>query len=118
VLIPGLILIGTYAVLALGRLLGPVARLRPVVEPDQQRAISDAAVAPGADVPQSGAGVAHAGDVEHAVGQSHAARGSIANLIVVEGARKRDVHVSFSDYLRVGIPVTIATMAFGIWWVY
>jgi Na+/H+ antiporter NhaD/arsenite permease-like protein len=44
--------------------------------------------------------------------------GSIANLIVVEGARKRDVHVSFGDYLRVGIPVTIATMAFGIWWVY
>ena len=44
--------------------------------------------------------------------------GSIAYLIVVEGARKRDVHVSFGDYLRVGIPVTIATMAFGIWWVY
>ena len=44
--------------------------------------------------------------------------GSIANLIVVEGARKWDVHVSFGDYLRVGIPVTIATMAFGIWWVY
>jgi Na+/H+ antiporter NhaD/arsenite permease-like protein len=44
--------------------------------------------------------------------------GSIANLIVVEGARKRDVRVGFGDYLRVGLPVTIATMAFGIWWVY
>lgn len=44
--------------------------------------------------------------------------GSIANLIVVEGARKRDIHVSFADYLRVGLPVTIATLAFGIWWVY
>jgi hypothetical protein len=56
-------------------------------------------------------------NVEHAVGQSHAARLD-RHLIVVEGARKRDVHVSFGDYLRVGIPVTIATMAFGIWWVY
>ena len=44
--------------------------------------------------------------------------GSIANLIVVEGARKRDIRVSFGDYLRVGVPVTIATLAFGIWWVY
>ena len=44
--------------------------------------------------------------------------GSIANLIVVEGARKRDVTITFGEYLRVGIPVTIATLAFGTWWVY
>jgi len=44
--------------------------------------------------------------------------GSIANLIVVEGARKRDVAITFGEYLRVGIPVTIATLAFGTWWVY
>jgi Na+/H+ antiporter NhaD/arsenite permease-like protein len=44
--------------------------------------------------------------------------GSIANLIVVEGARKRDVALPFAEYLRVGIPVTIATLAFGTWWVY
>jgi len=44
--------------------------------------------------------------------------GSIANLIVVEGARKRDVGITFLEYLRVGVPVTIATLAFGTWWVY
>jgi Na+/H+ antiporter NhaD/arsenite permease-like protein len=44
--------------------------------------------------------------------------GSIANLIVVEGARKRDVTITFGEYLRVGVPVTIATLAFGTWWVY
>jgi Na+/H+ antiporter NhaD/arsenite permease-like protein len=42
--------------------------------------------------------------------------GSIANLIVAEGARRRGVHVSFLDYLRVGLPVTVLTIAFGIWW--
>lgn len=42
--------------------------------------------------------------------------GSIANLIVVEGARRRGIHVSFMDYLRVGLPVTVLTIAFGVWW--
>jgi Na+/H+ antiporter NhaD/arsenite permease-like protein len=42
--------------------------------------------------------------------------GSIANLIVVEGARRQGVAISFLDYLRVGLPVTILTLAFGIWW--
>jgi Na+/H+ antiporter NhaD/arsenite permease-like protein len=42
--------------------------------------------------------------------------GSIANLIVVEGADRRGVTVSFSDYARLGIPVTLATLAFGIYW--
>jgi Na+/H+ antiporter NhaD/arsenite permease-like protein len=42
--------------------------------------------------------------------------GSIANLIVVERARAMGVTISFLDYLRVGLPITIATMAFGIWW--
>jgi Na+/H+ antiporter NhaD/arsenite permease-like protein len=42
--------------------------------------------------------------------------GSIANIIVVEGARQRGVAISFRDYLRVGLPVTLATIAFGIWW--
>jgi Na+/H+ antiporter NhaD/arsenite permease-like protein len=43
--------------------------------------------------------------------------GSIANLIVVEGAKRRGVTVSFGAYARLGIPVTIATLAFGIWWI-
>jgi len=45
--------------------------------------------------------------------------GSIANIIVVERARP-EVAISFRDYLRVGVPVTLATLAFGtvwLWWV-
>lgn len=42
--------------------------------------------------------------------------GSIANLIVVEGARRRGVTVTFVDYARVGVPVTLATLLFGAWW--
>jgi Na+/H+ antiporter NhaD/arsenite permease-like protein len=42
--------------------------------------------------------------------------GSIANLIVVEGAGRRGVTVTFFDYARVGVPITIATTAAGIWW--
>ena len=42
--------------------------------------------------------------------------GSIANLIVVEGARRRGVTVSFLDYAKVGLPVTLFTLAFGAWW--
>ena len=42
--------------------------------------------------------------------------GSIANLIVVEGARRRGVLVSFWTYARVGVPITVLTIAFGVWW--
>jgi len=42
--------------------------------------------------------------------------GSIANLIVVEGAKRHGIQVGFVDYLRVGLPVTVVTLAFGIWW--
>ena len=42
--------------------------------------------------------------------------GSIANLIVVESARRRGVRVSAAAYARAGVPITIATIAFGIWW--
>lgn len=37
--------------------------------------------------------------------------GSIANLIVIEQARKRGVAISFREYLKVGVPVTILTIA-------
>jgi Na+/H+ antiporter NhaD/arsenite permease-like protein len=36
--------------------------------------------------------------------------GSVANLIVVEQARHRGVHVRWRDYLRVGVPVTALTL--------
>ncbi len=42
--------------------------------------------------------------------------GSIANLIVLEGARRRGVTITFGQYLRVGVPVTLLTLAFGVWW--
>ena len=42
--------------------------------------------------------------------------GSIANLIVVEGARRHGVTIGFWDYAKVGVPLTIATLAVGIWW--
>lgn len=40
--------------------------------------------------------------------------GSIANMIVIEQARRRGIHISFSDYFRVGLPVTLLTLAVDI----
>ncbi len=40
--------------------------------------------------------------------------GAVANIIVVEQAAKEGVHVSFGEFLRVGIPVTAATLAASI----
>jgi Na+/H+ antiporter NhaD/arsenite permease-like protein len=37
--------------------------------------------------------------------------GSIANLIVIEQARLRKIDVTFVDYLRVGVPITLITLA-------
>jgi Na+/H+ antiporter NhaD/arsenite permease-like protein len=42
--------------------------------------------------------------------------GSIANLIVVESARRRGVAIGFWDYGKVGVPLTLATLAIGVWW--
>ena len=42
--------------------------------------------------------------------------GSVANLIVVENARRAGFEVSFREYLKVGIPVTIVTSLIGIAW--
>jgi Na+/H+ antiporter NhaD/arsenite permease-like protein len=42
--------------------------------------------------------------------------GSIANLIVIEGARRRGVTVSFTEYARVGVPLTVITILFGMLW--
>ncbi len=40
--------------------------------------------------------------------------GSVANLIVVEQARER-VRIGFWEYARTGIPVTMVTIAIGVW---
>ena len=42
--------------------------------------------------------------------------GSIANLIVVEIARRQHVEISARDYFVVGFPLTIVTTAIGVFW--
>ena len=42
--------------------------------------------------------------------------GSIANLIVVQRAASRGVAISFWQYFRVGAPLTVLTIAIGIFW--
>jgi len=42
--------------------------------------------------------------------------GSVANLIVAERARREGVVLTFGEYLRAGVPVTILTLALGIGW--
>ena len=42
--------------------------------------------------------------------------GSVANLIVVERAKRDGVTVSFWEYLRAGVPVTLLTLGLGIAW--
>ena len=41
--------------------------------------------------------------------------GSVANIIVVERARP-EVRITFSQYLRAGVPITLTTLAFGWLW--
>jgi len=40
--------------------------------------------------------------------------GSVANLIVIERAR-REASISFWEYAKAGIPVTLLTMTIGAW---
>lgn len=42
--------------------------------------------------------------------------GSVANLIVAELARVRGVRLSFGEYLKAGLPVTLLSLAFGVAW--
>ena len=42
--------------------------------------------------------------------------GSVANLIVVENARKQGVDISFRDYVWAGGFVTLVTLLIGIVW--
>jgi Na+/H+ antiporter NhaD/arsenite permease-like protein len=41
--------------------------------------------------------------------------GSVANIIVVERARP-EVRITFTEYLRAGVPITLLTLAFGWLW--
>ncbi len=42
--------------------------------------------------------------------------GSVANLIVVQSARSQRIEIGFWPYFRVGAPVTLITIALGIFW--
>lgn len=44
--------------------------------------------------------------------------GSVANIIVVEGAAAGGVRIGFREYARVGVPVTLATIGFGSLWLW
>lgn len=41
--------------------------------------------------------------------------GSVANIIVVEKART-EAHIGFLDYMKIGVPVTVSTLAIGLLW--
>ncbi|PKL88842.1 MAG: anion transporter [Ignavibacteriae bacterium HGW-Ignavibacteriae-2] len=42
--------------------------------------------------------------------------GSVANLIVAESARKQGIVISFTEYLKAGIPITIISLIIGVFW--
>ena len=42
--------------------------------------------------------------------------GSVANLIVAERAKQAGVTISFLAYWRIGLPLTLASLWFGTWW--
>jgi Na+/H+ antiporter NhaD/arsenite permease-like protein len=41
--------------------------------------------------------------------------GSVANLIVVQRARRHGIEIGFWSYFKVGAPLTLATIAIGVW---
>ena len=42
--------------------------------------------------------------------------GSVANLIVAQRARRYGITIGFWPYFRVGAPLTLLTILFGLWW--
>ncbi|MCL2452671.1 MAG: SLC13 family permease, partial [Alphaproteobacteria bacterium] len=42
--------------------------------------------------------------------------GSVANLIVAERARREGLALTFATYGKVGVPLTLVSLAFGTWW--
>jgi Na+/H+ antiporter NhaD/arsenite permease-like protein len=42
--------------------------------------------------------------------------GSVANLIVAQRARREGIEIGFGTYFRVGAPLTVITILFGMWW--
>jgi Na+/H+ antiporter NhaD/arsenite permease-like protein len=42
--------------------------------------------------------------------------GSVANLIVAESAKRQGVQLSFNEYLKAGVPITLLSLALGMAW--
>jgi Na+/H+ antiporter NhaD/arsenite permease-like protein len=42
--------------------------------------------------------------------------GSVANLIVAEIAKLRGVELTFGEYLRAGVPITLLSLTLGVAW--
>jgi Na+/H+ antiporter NhaD/arsenite permease-like protein len=42
--------------------------------------------------------------------------GSVANLIVAEIAARRHVYLTFQEYLRAGVPITLLSLTAGVLW--
>jgi Na+/H+ antiporter NhaD/arsenite permease-like protein len=42
--------------------------------------------------------------------------GSVANLIVAEGARRQEVELGFREYLKAGAPITVLSLILGVLW--
>lgn len=42
--------------------------------------------------------------------------GSVANLIVAESAKREGVELSFQEYLKAGIPITLLSLGLGVLW--
>jgi Na+/H+ antiporter NhaD/arsenite permease-like protein len=44
--------------------------------------------------------------------------GSVANIIIVERAAAFGVRLGFAEYARVGVPITLISMAIAVGWLY
>ncbi len=42
--------------------------------------------------------------------------GSVANLIVVQRAQAQGAIIGFWTYFKIGAPLTLLTLLFGVWW--
>jgi Na+/H+ antiporter NhaD/arsenite permease-like protein len=44
--------------------------------------------------------------------------GSIANIIVVDAAQRRNIHIDWKAHARIGVPVTLMTMVITAIWLW
>ena len=91
---------------------------RATVECGQQRAGGHAVHQTRSDAARAAPVVARARHVHDPRGQLDHPRVSVANLIVVEGARRSGVRITFGQHLAVGVPVTCVTLIVGVLWLH